>query len=422
VATALLGKSDCTVEFDHHSKEFASDPVMAYRQAREHCPLAWSEAWGGFWVVTGYDEAFAVLHDDELFSSARERGGVAIPSLEGFKVVAPPIDLDPPRLQAYRKLLTPSLSPGAVSALAAEIEAWANEAIDGIIGTGRGDLLTDLGSPVPARAIMRVLGYDLNEADRYAEVHHLGFALPPGDDEQFAKTVVEFVERIPAECRAAFWQKRESPGDDLVSVVATAEVDPGLISPEELENVGTTLLAGGVDTTTNWFANSVIWLSRHPQERARLAAEPALWRTALEEFLRYFSPVPGLARTITRDAELFGHQLSEGDKVFVSFGAANHDPRRFDRPDDIVLDRDPNRHIAFGLGMHRCVGSHLARLAFRIMLGAVLQRMPDYQVLEDDLRPYEDRGGINGWLNVPVVFTPSERRGGVRSATVSNQS
>jgi cytochrome P450 len=410
VVAQLLTKAACTIEFDHHSPAFAADTLAAYRAARERCPIAWTESWGGFWVVTGYEEAFAALHDDEAFSSAREHGGVSIPSLEGYGMVAPPIDLDPPRLQLYRRLMTPSLSAAAVQRLTSEIETWVEAAIDGFAGAGRADLLNDLGSPVPAKAIMRVLGYDLGEADRYAEVHHLGFAMPPGDDEHFQRMVHEFITRIPAECRAAFWEKRENPRDDLVSRVATAAVDPSLISTEELENVGTTLLAGGVDTTTNWFANTVIWLARHPDERQRLINDRALWDTAREEFLRYFSPVPGLARTVTRDLAFFGHEMREGDKVFVAFGGANHDPRQFERPDELRLDRAPNRHMAFGVGAHRCVGSHLARLVFDVMLAAVLRRVPDYRVVEDELVSYQNRGRINGWLNVPVEFTPEASR------------
>jgi cytochrome P450 len=418
MSAALRTKSACTIAFDHHSPEFAADTIGAYRTAREHCPIAWSEAWGGFWVVTGYDEAFAALHDDDLFSSAREHGGVSIPSLEGYGVVAPPIDLDPPRLQAYRRLMTPSLSSAAVAPLTTEVQTWVESAIDAVVESGKADLLYDLGSPVPAKAIMRVLGYDLAEADRYADVHHLGFAMPPGDEEQFQRMVHEFVTRIPAECKAAFWEKRANPADDLVSRVATAAVDPALVSIEELENVGTTLLAGGVDTTTNWFANTVIWLSRNPDQRARLIDDASIWDTSVEEFLRYFSPVPGLARTVTRDAVFFDHQLHEGDKFFVAFGAANHDPRQFDRPDELLLDRRPNRNMAFGVGIHRCVGSHLARLVFGVMLEAVLRRIPDYRVLESDLVMYQDRGRINGWLNVPVEFTP----GGANASPVPSAS
>jgi cytochrome P450 len=175
---------------------------------------------------------------------------------------------------------------------------------------------------------------------------------------------------------------------------------------EEGTHTAMTLLGAGVDTTTNLFSSVALWLGEHLEARAWLLENmdnTAAWDRAVEEFIRYFATAPALARTVTRDTEFFGHQLLRGDRILISFMAANRDPRAFDRPDELLLDRFPNRHMTFGVGIHRCLGSHLARLAFSLMLRELLTTVPHYEVLSDQTEYYADRANIAGWSHVPIV-------------------
>jgi cytochrome P450 len=402
----LLQRSDCLVSFDHHGPDFARDPASAFNALRRQCPITWSETHGGHWIVTGYAEAFAVLQDDTTFSSA---DGVSIPPL---KKKGPPIDVDPPIHREYRKALGPATSPKGVSKLAGQVKDWTREAIESVIETGRADLVTDLAAPVPAKAIMVLLGLDLANWRRYAAVWHDLFAHP------LDSRVYQGLEEIRSELREAFARKHSEPADDLMSHLWSAPLfdhvranrGEGFSALDEGTEIAMTMLGAGVDTTTNTFASTAIFLSDQPNLRDRLRKEPELMERAVDEFLRYFSTAPALARTVTRDLEFFGHDLHVGDRVLVSFMAANHDPKVFERPDEVVIDCWPNRHMAFGVGNHRCAGSNLARLVFPIMLTGLLEALPDYRVIYGDLEMYADRGQVTGWSRVPCLFTPRSAR------------
>ena len=171
-----------------------------------------------------------------------------------------------------------------------------------------------------------------------------------------------------------------------------------------------TIINGGVDTTTVLLANALEYLDRNHDLRRRLVDEPALLPSATEEFLRYFSPVQAFSRTVARDVELGGQQLERGDRVLLCFGSANRDESEFPAADEFVADRFPNRHVAFGLGKHRCIGSTLARTEFMIMLDEVLARMPDYEIDRDASERYVSLGIVNGWIRMPGRFTPGPRR------------
>jgi cytochrome P450 len=417
----LLRRADCEVDFDHHSPEYARDPAAAYRGAFEKCPVTWSSAHGGYWLVTGFEESFAALQDDALFSSA---DGVSIPPQLRK---ASPIDVDPPQHRLYRRALNKGTSPAAVRELAPSIIEWTREAMRKVASEGGGDLVTDVAAPVPAKAIMVMLGLKQDNWRRYAEVWHELFAHPTDKHsyDELAYIWDEIHEKVK--------ERHENPTPDLIGrmwstglldevikarsggcPVAHGEVSRGFVSEgaaaegpvEEGTHTAMTLLGAGVDTTTNLFSSVSLWLGEHPKVRTYLAGhmdDATVWDHAVDEFIRYFATAPALARTVTRDTEFFGHQLGQGDRILISFMAANRDPRVFDRPDELVLDRFPNRHMTFGVGIHRCLGSHLARLAFSLMLRELLVTLPDYEVLADQAEYYEDRANIAGWSKIPIT-------------------
>jgi cytochrome P450 len=174
-------------------------------------------------------------------------------------------------------------------------------------------------------------------------------------------------------------------------------------------NVLLTILGGGFDTTMGLVCHALAWLSDHPNERQRLIDDPSLIPAAGEEFLRYFSPIQSLSRTVGEDTELCGQSLSFGDRVLLSFAGANRDPEAYDHPDEMILARFPNRHVAFGLGTHRCIGSNFARMEVTAMLQGVLERIPDYTVITTEAERYETIGNLNGFTRMPASFTPGSR-------------
>ncbi len=212
-------------------------------------------------------------------------------------------------------------------------------------------------------------------------------------------------------CFITVQERRAEPQDDLISVFVTMEVDGKLLTDEQILGMCNLVIAGGNDTTTSLLANAFAWLAEHPEQRAWLAEDLSRIPIACEEFLRYYTPTQGLARTVTTDVEIGGQLLNAGDRVLLSFAAANQDPEFFESPDEILLDRWPNKHQAFGLGLHRCLGSNLTRLEFRVVLEEVLARMPDFQVDLGNSHRYPNIGIVNGWNDMPATFTPGSRLG-----------
>jgi cytochrome P450 len=189
------------------------------------------------------------------------------------------------------------------------------------------------------------------------------------------------------------------------------EVDGAKLSDETVIGMCNLIIAGGNDTTTSLLSNAFKYLSEHPDQKQWLIDDPSRIPYACEEFLRFYTPTQALARTVTTDVEIGGQHLKRGDRVLLSFASANRDPEVFDRPDEIVLDRWPNKHQAFGLGLHRCLGSNLTRVEFTVVLEEVLRRMPDFVVDGDASHPYETIGIVNGWMDMPATFTPGPREG-----------
>lgn len=191
-----------------------------------------------------------------------------------------------------------------------------------------------------------------------------------------------------------------------MTYLTQAEVDGEPLTDEVIIAICDLIMAGGFDTTTAATANALMHLHQNPEDRRRLDEDRTLLKPATEEFLRFFSPTQGLARTVTQDVEVAGQQLRAGDRLFLSWASANHDDTVFERPEDVVLDRRPNRHTAFGVGAHRCLGAPIARIEIEVMLDAVLTRLPYYRIDEERARRYTSIGIVNGWITMPATFTP----------------
>ncbi len=269
--------------------------------------------------------------------------------------------------------------------------------------------MLDYASPVPAILTMKLMGLPYDNWHLYANLFHSVMAVPQDSDEY--ATAVAAVPAMMADVIEFASTRRAEARDDLTSFLIQFEFDGKRLDDAQLLNILWNLIAGGVDTTTSQTALTLLHLGTHPELRQQLIDHPELYRTATDEFLRYFSVNKSLSRTVTRDVVVGGQQLRRNDQLIISWLAANHDEREFERADEVVLDRAPNRHLAFGLGPHRCIGSHLARLMSEVMVKAVLDRIPDYQVDLGGVDQYQCNPSMTGLGTLPVSFSPGKSRG-----------
>jgi cytochrome P450 len=408
---------DAVVDFDHHSDEFNLNELSVSADLRQKCPVAWNQNYGGFWFLSSYDAVSQTARDDDTFSHKFEpdapngvdyQGEMGVPRPEGQPALGIG-EVDGPYHQALRHALAPFFSPGAVQKMRPFMEEQSHWFLDQRIGDGRMDLVLDYASPVPAILTMKLMGLPYDNWHLYANLFHSVMAVPQESDEY-----VNAIAEVPAMMQGVLdyaASRRANPEDDLTSFLIQFEFDGRRLTDEQLLNILWNLIAGGVDTTTSQTALTLLHLGTHPELRQQLIDHPELYRTATDEFLRYFSVNQTLSRTVTRDVELNGQCLRRNDRVVISWLSANHDEREFNRPDEIILDRTPNRHLAFGLGPHRCIGSHLARLMSEVMVKAVLDRIPDYQVDLDGVHQYLGNPSMTGLGKLPVTFTPGTKRG-----------
>jgi len=399
------------VAFDHNSKEHSADPVASYARLRAEAPVGWTDAHGGFWVLSDYDAVFAAARDDATFSSGRSAHGG-----EGLSNVIPkapvrlhiPVELDLPEHRSYRKILNPVTSPAAVAALEPMIARWTTWFIDQVIEDGACDLASVIG--VPAVVTLDWLGLDVADWRRYSQALHSVLADSPGSPAHTRSVEVDipWMERQITEAIAA---RRAQPRDDLISHLLAQDIDGEPLADDAVYSLVELLISGGVGTTASLVSQTLVHLSRHPGQRRRLIDEPDLLPRAVEEFLRAFSPTQALARTVTRDVDFRGCPMRKGDRVLLAWSSANRDPAQFEHPDEVDLDRWPNRHTAFGMGIHRCAGAHLGRAIARELLGQILRRMPDYAIDEAGLETYAHQGVNAGYSRIPATFTPGRRLG-----------
>ena len=400
-------------DLNHHSAEFAKDPFRTLSELQSRCPVAKSSQWGGFWVLTGYDVVFEALHTPEVFSSRpNELGQRGVPPQPGAGSLVP-IDYDQPDVGVYRSFLLSALSPGSAREMQPMIEEMANDFIDQFIERGTADVAQELFTPLPAQLILRLLGLD---ASRWAEwvtwVH--GFVHDPAVDPEGAVTKVM---AMFAEIYQEIGSARAQPKPGLLGELVVAERDGRALTDDELANMVFLLILGGMDTTAGLTANSLLLIDAQPELRKQILADPSVLDQGTEEFLRYATPVLSLPRTVTEDTEFHGRQLKKGEQVLVMFAAANRDPSQFDDPETIDLSRKATRHMAFGLGVHRCLGSNLARVMFKTMITELLTRAPDLAVRTSEVVRYDDAGPVYAVRHLPITFTPGQRKSSNSRAT-----
>lgn len=403
--TPMNPAQDCPLGLDLYDPEVQAEIYSIYESIHSTAPVFWSEAYGGHWVVAGYEEIFQVGTDWKHFSSAIW-GDDSIFTGDRGQPRFPPIQTDPPEQQHWRRLLNPHFSPAGMVDIEPGARAIASELIDCFIEKGEADLVKELGNPLPGMVffshLVQVPLKDLEQCRHWVDVSQYQAQTDPDAAMSANIALGEYLYKYLENRRT------QPPVGDVVDTLLAAEMDGHPLSVAEIMPVVMILVFGGLETTSNAIANALHHLALNVDDHRRLVEDSTMIPTALEEFLRYEGSLHGLQRIVTEDVEVLGHQFHMGDKVLISYAGANRDPREFSNPSICIIDRKPNRHVAFGAGVHRCVGSNLARLNFRVTIEEVLRRLPDFQLRSNADLPL--RGAITrGYTSLPVTFTPGPR-------------
>ena len=395
--------NDWATDYDIFDPDYISDPFPVWDDLRQQCPIAHSDRWGGSWLPTTYADVTTIARDIEHFSSRSV--SVVPPPKDQLKpgqgllpAGVPPISADPPEHTWTRRLLLPWFSPQRVdNEYEPYTRALCRSLVDGFVDTGRADAAAGYAQQIPVRVIGQVLGVPDDMADTFTGWVRdiLEFA---HDEVRRTTARDELVAYFLGEMNA----RRGGDGADLISTLLRSEVE-GQPVPDGhvLGTVALTLIAG-VDTTWSAIGSALWHLATHPDDLARLVAEPDLLPTAVEELLRAYSPVT-MARIVTEDLEYGGCPMHQGDRVLMNFPAANRDPAAFPDADKVVIDRQVNRHVAFGAGIHRCAGSNLARMEMRVAIEEFISRIPTFR-LDPEGEVTWAGGQVRGPRTVPVLF------------------
>lgn len=389
---------DWKTDFDHYDPTFVADPYPIFDELRRECPVAHTDQHGGHWLATRYEDLVAITHDPSTFSSRQ----IVIsdrPMMSGSAGYGiPPITSDPPDHTASRRMLLPAFSPQRIADWEPRTRQIANDYIDRIIDSEVCDVAVDYARHVPITVISQMLGVPPEDGDQFThwiqELVEVGIGAPERAASAIMETMAYLGERVV--------EHRAEPRDDLITYLIDTEVEGKRMENQEIVGTLVLLLFAGIDTTWSSIGSSLWHLAHHPDDLRRLVSEPELMPTAVEEFLRAYSPVT-LAREVVQDAVVQGCQMKVGDRVMLSFPSANRDPEIFPDPDKVLLDRAENRHQAFGVGIHRCLGSNLARMEMRVAVEEFIRRIPEFHLADPDAVRWS-AGPVRGPRALPIIF------------------
>ncbi|GAA4548380.1 cytochrome P450 [Pseudonocardia xishanensis] len=384
--------------FDHHDPRLGAEPEPIYAAMRADHPVAHSDVHGGFWVISDYENARYVLQHPELFTT---RETVTIPPGLGNARPLLPLELDPPEHVKYRNLLAPVFAPRRIEALGEKIRANCDRLIDAFIDRGGCDLVSEFASPLPSMIFVEMMGLPY---EHYTQFHTWKDVILHGhhDDVDGSKRKAAGQE-VHTYINELIGRRKSDLSDDIISVLITAEVEGEKLTDEEIIDVTYLLFLAGLDTVTSAISLSFLHLATDAARREAIVADPSLIPAAVEELLRYESLVMA-GRTVVEDTEVGGVEMRKGDRVLVNTISANRDSTFFENADEIDFSRRERRHLAFSVGPHRCVGSHLARLELRVAMERFHQRIPDYRV-PAEVTPKRYLTSVAGIETLPLEWT-----------------
>lgn len=405
------------VSFNPFDPEFRRDPVPSYRRLREEDPTHYSPL--GVWVLTRYADCLAVLRHPHASSDARNSSsfqdffenmnGEDAEALADMRRLRPFLFMDPPDHTRLRGLVAKAFTPRVVEGLRPRVQELVDELLDAVAERGDMELIEDLAYPLPVRVISEMLGVPAEDHETFkgwsrelARSLDPDFMVPADVLERRRQAVLAFHDYF----RGLIAERRARPSGDLLSALIAAEDEGHRLTEDEVLSTCTLLLVAGHETTVNLIGNGMLALLRHPDELARLRNDPSLARSGVEELLRYDPPVTMTARIAMEDIEVGGITVEAGAQVILLLGAANRDPAQFHDPDRLDLARPDNHHVAFGHGIHFCLGAPLARVEGQIAFTEVARRIPDLELAADEPE-YKENIVLRGLASLPLQFTPA---------------
>ncbi|MFF4317813.1 cytochrome P450 [Streptomyces sp. NPDC001568] len=392
---------------------FLADPFPLYRHLREDGPVRRAVIAGGLeaWLVTRYEDGLAALSDSRLSSDVRDAADTRLlrqlPGTERESMLSNMLRSDPPDHTRLRRLVSKAFTARRVAGMRPRIQEITDRLLDAVVPTGRADLVADFALPLPVTVISELLGVPVD--DRHDFQHWTDRMIMRGAGPPDPAVVNEAWLHMRAYVTELIRDKRDRPADDLLSDLVAARDEEQRLTEDELVAMVFLLLAAGYITTVNLIGGGISTLLAHPDQFELLRSDPSLLPGAIEEFLRYDGPVsPGIARFAREDVEIAGVTVPRGATVLIGSALADRDPARFPDPERLDITRQDNAHLAFGHGIHYCLGAPLARLEGQIAIGTVLRRLPDLALaVPADEIPWRP-GGLRGPQSLPVTFTPGE--------------
>jgi cytochrome P450 len=394
-------------EFDPYSPTLHEDPYPVYRRLRDEFPVFQNEQLS-FWALSRYDDVKAALLDPETYCSS-EGITVGLKGLPQAGASTPPllIMMDGPRHTRMRAIVSRAFTPRRIASLEARIREIAHGLLDAFGGQEEVDLVRGFSAPLPTTVIAELLGVPVSDQEWFKEKSTELAQFDPAKMRVVAgqepMLTLEPAVELGAYLAERLAERRKAPRDDLLSALLAAEIDGEKLTDVETIGFAFLLLVAGNETTTNLISNAAVNLDRYRDERRKLVADPSLIPLAVEECLRFDSPVQGLARTLSRDVEVLGTPIPKGEQVLLLFASANRDDRRIPDPERFDVTRDPNPHLAFGFGAHYCLGANLARLEARVAFEELLARFPNYSMAETRVERLKS-GPVRGALRLPVTL------------------
>ncbi|MEV0688134.1 cytochrome P450 [Nocardia sp. NPDC050378] len=376
----------------------SSQRLAEYDRLRAQCPVAWSDRYSGYWTLTRFEDVTAAARDYTNFRSGSPF--VAMPDF-GSQI---PISLNPPEHTVFRRLLNKYFTPQRMEALEPVIRGYVVEHLEAVLEAGETDIIAALCQPLPARALSALMNLpDSAYTDLVDQI--AGFERMGWDPTQVGAVIFEVFSTHIAKVIAERRQHPLDPELDLLGGAMAMEIDGEPLGDDQVLQIGVQMIAAGHATTADALGSSIFRVATNPDIQMRLRRQPELIPQAVEEFLRIETPLPELGRKAGADFEFRGVPLREGDSVALNYGAANRDGDVFEHPEACIIDRNPNRHLAFGHGIHKCLGAPLARLELRLALEELLARTGEIELAG---RPEVTKGlMLTGFTKLPIKVTPS---------------
>ena len=386
--------SDWEHDFDHLDDDFIANPYPILEDLRAQCPVAKTQRYNGVTVPLNFEDISTVARDTETFSSRRNVLNEVPTDRYGFQL--PPITDDPPIHADRRKILLPFFLPSAMQRWEQPIRDVCKDLLDGLQDRDECDAAVDYAQEIPGAITAMMLGVPLDDTPQFRQWIHDLLEVGPTDGATSRLTL----ERMSSYLLDQLQDRRANGGDDIFTYLLDQELDGSPLTDDYIVRTAVLFLIAGIDTTWSAIGHSLLHLAQNPDDLQMLVEDPSTVSTAVEEFLRAYSPVT-VARITTTDTEVGGCPVAEGDWTMLNYSAANRDPAVFDDPDEVRLDRQSNRHAAFGLGVHRCIGSNLARLEMNIAIEMWVERFPQFELIRPDEVVYS-HSTVRGPRRIPV--------------------